>query len=142
MKSDVIVEEMMAKVKSHLQNHADQLIVVAFCHIPIFDANPNANGGDVLENWAAFQRQAGSLWGPLLTKHGVQLVIAAHCHRFRCDRPTADRTWTQILGGGHADNNQVTIIQGKAAGDTLEVVVDDLNGQRELGRWSFPKRAG
>jgi hypothetical protein len=114
--------------------------VVAFCHIPIFDADPNANGGDVLENWANFQRQAGNLWGPLLTQHGVQLLVTAHRHRYRCDAPTTDRTWTQIVGGGHRPTEQVTIIHGKASGNTLEVVVDELRSGKELGRWTFPKR--
>jgi hypothetical protein len=114
--------------------------VVAFCHIPIFDSNPNANGGDALENWASFQRQAGNLWGPLFTKYGVQLVIAAHCHRFRYDAPTPDRTWTQIVGGGHEPKGQITVMHGKASADTLEVVVDELNTEKELGRWTLPKR--
>ena len=114
--------------------------VVAFCHIPIFDADPEANGGDVLERWAQFQRQAGNLWGPLLTKYGVQLLVAAHRHRFRCDAPTADRTWMQIVGGGHEPNGQITVIHGKASGNTLEVAVDELNSGKELGRWTFPKR--
>jgi len=114
--------------------------VVAFCHIPIFDANPNANGGDVLENWAQFQRQAGNLWGPLLTQYGVQLLITAHRHRFRYDSPTAERTWSQIVGGGHEPNGQITVIHGKASGNTMEVVVDELNGQKELGRWTFQRR--
>jgi predicted phosphodiesterase len=114
--------------------------VVAFCHIPIFDPDPNANGGDILDRWAQFQRQAGNLWGPLLTKHGVQLLIAGHRHRFRHDAPTADRTWTQIVGGGHEPNGQITIIHGKVSGDTMEVIVDELNSGTEFGRWKFPKR--
>ena len=115
--------------------------VVAFCHIPIFSADPNANGGDTLDGYAAFQRQAGNLWGPLLTKYGVQLVVAAHTHRFRCDEPAAGRTWTQIVGGGPEPiRGQVTVIRGKASGDSLEVVVDELNAEKELGRWTFPKR--
>ena len=116
--------------------------VIAFCHIPIFDANPNANGGDVLESWASFQRQAGNLWGPLLTQYGVQLVIAAHMHSFRYDAPTPDRTWTQIVGGGHEPKGQITVIHGKVSENSLEVVVDELNAGEELGRWTFPKRKG
>jgi len=79
--------------------------VVAFCHIPLFDANPNANGGDILEGYAYFQRQSATLWGPLLAQYGVQLVIAAHAHHFRYDEPTADRPWPQLIGGGNAPLN-------------------------------------
>jgi predicted MPP superfamily phosphohydrolase len=114
--------------------------IVAFCHIPIFDSNPNANGGDVLEKWASFQRQAGQLWGPLLTKHGVQLVVCAHMHRFRFDAATPDRTWAQVVGGGHGEKSQVTVIHGKINAGKLEVVVDELNSGKELGRWTFEKR--
>jgi len=114
--------------------------VVAFCHIPLFDPRPNANGGDLPTGYASFQRQAGELWGPLLTQYGVQAVIAAHTHRFRCDEPTADRTWAQIIGGGSSLERDVTVIHGKAEGDKLEIVVDSVSTNEELGRWTFAPR--
>ena len=114
--------------------------VVAFCHIPIFDSRPNANGGDLPTGFASFQRQAGDLWGPVLTKYGVQAVIAAHTHRHRFDAPTEDRTWAQIVGGGPNLDRDVTVIHGKAEGDTLEIVVDSVGTDTELGRWTFAKR--
>ena len=114
--------------------------VVAFCHIPIYDEDPNANGGDVLERWAQFQRQAGNLWGPLLTKYGVQILIVAHRHRFKYDAPTGDRTWAQLCGGGHGEKEQVTVIRGKVTADSLEIVCDELRKGEELGRWTFQKR--
>ena len=114
--------------------------VVAFCHIPIFDSRPNANGGDLPTGYASFQRQAGDLWGPLLTKYGVQALIAAHTHRFRCDQPTEDRTWAQIVGGGSSLERDVTVIHGTAEGDKLEIVVDSVSTNEELGRWTFAPR--
>ena len=115
--------------------------VVAFCHMPLFDSYPRASGGDLAETSSpVFQRQAGNLWGPLLTEYGVQLLVVGHRHKFRYDAPTTERTWTQIVGGGHEPKGQVTIIHGKASGDTLEVIVDELNNGEELGRWTFPKR--
>lgn len=114
--------------------------VVVFCHIPLFDSRPDANGGDLMVGWADFQRQAGDLWGPLLTQHGVQLVVAAHMHRFRYDEPTADRTWAQVVGGGHSPKGQITIIRGKVQDDQMEIVVDELNQNKEIGRWNFSKR--
>ncbi|MDR2761210.1 MAG: metallophosphoesterase [Planctomycetaceae bacterium] len=114
--------------------------IVAFCHIPIFSSNPNANGGDILEGAASFQRQAGNLWGPILTKHRVQLVVCAHLHHFNFDPPTPDRTWTQVIGGGHSDKGQITVIHGQTNSGKLEVIVDELNSGKELGRWTFEKR--
>jgi hypothetical protein len=114
--------------------------VLAFCHIPLFDSNPKANGGDQAEGWANYQKQAADLWGPLLTQYGVQLVIAAHVHHFRFDPPTAKRTWAQITGGGPTLKRNVTLIHGKTDGDTLEVIVDGISKNEELGRWTFPKR--
>ncbi len=114
--------------------------VVAFCHIPLFDARPDANDGDQLEKWADYQGQSAKLWGPLLAKHGVQAVICAHKHRFRYDLPTEDRPWAQIVGGGHGEKEQVTIIHGKANGTNLELGVDELRSGTELGRWTFEPR--
>ena len=114
--------------------------VIACCHIPIFDSRPNANGGDLPTGYASFQRQAGALWGPLLTKYGVQGMICAHTHQFRYDPPTENRTWAQIVGGGNNLERGVTIIHGKAEGDKLEIVVDSVSQNEELGRWAFSPR--
>jgi predicted MPP superfamily phosphohydrolase len=114
--------------------------IVAFCHIPVFSSNPEANGGDILEGHASFQRQAGNLWGPILTKHGVQLVVCAHQHRFHFDPATPERTWAQIVGGGHSDKEQVTVIHGHTHSGKLEVAVDELRSGKELGHWTFEKR--
>lgn len=115
--------------------------VVAFCHIPLFDDSPDANGGDVMVRWATFQRQAANLWGPLLNQHGVQLLVNGHMHRFRYDKPSGERAWSQLVGGGcDSKNGPVTIIHGKTKGDSLEVVVEELVQNKELGRWTFKKR--
>ena len=119
---------------------ASARFVIAFCHIPIFDSRPNANGGDLPTGFASYQRPAGQLWGPLLTQYGVQAVICAHTHQFRYDAPTADRTWAQIVGGGNNLAQDVTVIHGKAEGDTLELVVDSVGKNEELGRWTFAPR--
>ncbi len=119
---------------------ANAPFIVAFCHIPLFDADPNANDGDQLEGWAGFQGQAAKLWGPLLTEHGVQLLVCAHKHRFRCDAPAEGRSWMQLVGGGHGDKEQVTVIHGKATADKLEVVVDELRSGQQLGAWTLSPR--
>ena len=115
--------------------------VVAFCHIPLFDPNPNANGGDLPIAHGRFQRQAGKLWGSLLDRYGVQLVIAAHTHFYRCDAPTSERQWMQLVGGGpDLNRHPITVIHGTANKDSLEVVIHELVSGTELHRFSFPKR--
>jgi len=121
---------------------ASARFVAAFCHIPLFDSRPEVNSGDLPTGFAAYQRQSGNLWGPLLTKYGVQAVICAHTHRFRYDAPTEDRTWAQIVGGGSNLERDVTVIYGKADGDKMEIVVDSVSTHEELGRWTFPPRTG
>ena len=114
--------------------------VVAFCHIPLFDSRPDANGGDLPTGYASYQRQASDLWGPLLTQNGVQAVVCAHTHRHRYDAPTEDRPWAQIVGGGSNLERDVTVIHGKADGDKLEIIVDSVSTDAELGRWTFAPR--
>ncbi|MDR0559105.1 MAG: metallophosphoesterase [Prevotellaceae bacterium] len=111
---------------------------VAFCHIPLFSSNPDDNGGDSLEGYADFQRQAGELWGPLLSKHKVQATIVAHTHQFKYDPADGNRSWAQIAGGGHQKVS--TVIHGKVDGNKLEIVADDVFSNKELGRWQFAKR--
>lgn len=125
---------------------------VAFCHIPLFDSDPTANPGDVMPDdydpkysadFAAWQRTCAKLWGPSLSKAGVQLVVTAHQHRYRRDEPTPTRPWTHIVGGGpelgvsHVWRNGQrvatpdpgrfpTVIEGKIEGGRLVVRVHDL----------------
>lgn len=115
--------------------------IVAFCHIPIFDKRPNANGGDTLEGYAAFKRLGQQLWGPLLHKAGVQLVVAAHMHRYRHDAPEEGRCWTQIVGGGTGEEKQpATIIHATADADKLQVVVHNVNDDSVFGTFDFAPR--
>ena len=121
---------------------------VAFCHIPLFDPRPDANPGDVApadrdprykKDYAAWQRTCANLWGPSFRKAGVQLVIAAHQHRFRYDAPTADRPWAQIVGGGPVREGHPeifpTVIEGKVEGCKLVVAVHDVLNGKVVGRY-------
>ena len=122
---------------------------VALCHIPLFDARPDANPGDVYPsdsspkysaNYAFWQRTCATLWGPSFEKAGVQLVIAAHEHEFRYDAPAAGRSWAQIVGGGCEcrDARFPTVIEGKVEGDRLVVTVHDALNRRVAGRYEYP----
>ena len=124
---------------------------VAFCHIPLFDARPWTNPGDVApadtapqytHQFAIWQRTCANLWGPSFKKAGVQLVIAAHQHEFRYDAPAADRPWAQIVGGGpNLDpanpKSFPTVIEGKVADGNLIVTVHDVLNGKVVGEYGF-----
>ena len=118
--------------------------VVAFVHIPLFDPDPNANPGTILEDYAHWQKQAAEEWGPILNANGVQLVVAGHMHRFRYDPPAADRKWAQVVGGGpHLDRGPErfpTVIEGKVENGKLVVRVHNLKDKCIAGEYSYEKR--
>ena len=128
--------------------------VVAFLHIPIFDPDPSAHPGDVTDDgggkystdYAHWQKQCRDLWSPILERHGVQLVVAAHQHRYRYDAPAADRSWAQIVGGGFElgigekgepdDGRFPTVVEG----GMLAVTVHDVHKKRVAGAFRYPPR--
>lgn len=119
--------------------------VVAFVHIPLFDSRPGANPGTILEDYAAWQKQAADEWGPVLNANGVQLVVAGHTHRFRYDPPSSGRKWAQIVGGGpHLDRSKPgrfpTVIEGKVAGGKLVVKVHNVLDGVIAGEFGFGSR--
>lgn len=115
--------------------------IVAFCHIPLFDSNSKANPGDIMEQYAAWQRPCSKLWGPLFEKHHVPLVIAAHMHQFRYDEPTGERSWAQLVGGGPNLEKNATIIFGEVKENKLFVTAEKLSDRSVLGAWNFPPRS-
>lgn len=124
---------------------------VLFCHIPLFAAkgHPDYPHDGVKidpDDYAYWSRECHDLWVPILEKAGVQLVVAAHRHRFRYDAPTADRPWAQIVGGGPElgmshDKPDVsrfpTVIEGTVADGTLVVTVHDVLNSRVAGKYNF-----
>ena len=124
---------------------------VLFCHIPLFAAKDHPDyphdGVKIDPNdYAYWSRECHDLWAPILEKAGVQLVIAAHKHRFRYDAPTKDRKWAQIVGGGpalgvargKADAGLFpTVIEGKVEGGKLVVTVHDVFNGRIAGTYAY-----
>ena len=110
---------------------------VVFCHIPLWGL-PGHNGGDTLEGYAYYCRNAQELWHPVLEKANVQLVISAHMHQFRYDAPTDEHSYGQIVGGGPQPKT-ATLIRGQVTKDQLEVVAYNLE-KNELGHWKFAPR--
>lgn len=122
--------------------------LVAVCHIPLFDADPRQNPGDVAPDdkdpqystdYAHWQRTCANLWTPALSKAGCQLIITAHQHRYRFDAPTPERTWAQIVGGGpemgyrQRNGNRFTddtlfptVIEGEVENGKLKLIIHNL----------------
>jgi len=132
---------------------------VVFCHIPLFAATDHpdyAHDGVKIDphDFAYWSRECHDLWSPILIKHGVTLVIAAHKHRFRYDAPTAERPWAQIVGGGPEcgggkkrvngkmkewkdDGRFPTVIEGSVADGTFRVRVHDVWKERIAAEYAF-----
>lgn len=117
--------------------------IVVFCHIPIFDADPKSNPGDTATDFARWHRHCFELWGPLLHRYGVQVVITAHRHRYRHDAAATDRCWAHIVNGSGCDTppkGQLTVLNGRVIGIRLRLTVHNLTDNSVLGSFSFDPR--
>lgn len=112
---------------------------VAICHIPLFHAdwrNPKLPAGDgpINGKCAAWSRPCATRWRPLLEKAGVNLVVAGHRHVYHRDAPDAERSWTQIVGGGCPagphPNGFATVTEGFVEDGRLRVRVHDVSNGR------------
>ena len=113
---------------------------VVFCHIPLFaaeDSSDYAHDGVKVDpkDFAYWSRECNELWGSIIAKAGVQLVVCGHKHCFRYDPPTAKRPWAQVVGGGpdlgmsggKSDATRFpTVIEGKVEDGKLRLVVHDV----------------
>ena len=78
---------------------------ILFCHIPLFAAQDSAaypHDGVAVDphDFAHWSRECSELWGPLIDRCGINLVVCGHQHRFRYDPPSQGRKWAQVVGGG------------------------------------------
>ena len=121
--------------------------VVASCHIPLL---PRESERKHPMWWC---KAAAKEWGPVLTRHGVQVVIVGHMHEYRCDMADASRSWAQIEGGGFErgvrnlggsivknDGYFPTVIEGKVANGKLVVTVYDVWRNHIVGVHAFAPR--
>ena len=112
---------------------------VAVCHIPLYHPNwrdPKLPGGDgpINGKCAAMTRPCALRWRPLLEKAGVNLVVSGHTHRFRHYAPDAERSWTQIVGGGCPAGPHktgfATVLEGFVENGRLRIRVHDVSNGR------------
>ncbi|TWT39501.1 hypothetical protein [Blastopirellula retiformator] len=118
---------------------ADAPYLIVFRQIPLWGL-PGDNPGDTLDGYASYCRQAKKAWHPHLAKAGAQLLLCGHTHRFRCDEPTHERAYRQIVGGGPSLSSG-TIMRGKADDKQLIVTATSLAG-KPLGEWRISPRRG
>ncbi len=129
---------------------ANAPFIVASCHIPLYDPNPNADPGLVAhpDKWAAWQKECADQWGPIFAANNVQLVITAHRHRYRFDAPTADRPWAHLVTGGRSSAKSPkevfpTVLDAKVENGRLKVVVYNVLTNAVAGEHTFePNKRG
>ena len=128
--------------------------LVALCHIPLYDADPKANPGDIAPadkdprystDFAAWQRTCATLWTPLLQEAGCQLVITAHQHHYHYDEPTDERKWAHMVGGGPEGtkknaSNFATIIEGEVKDGALVVRAYNVVKDEVIDEHTFEPR--
>ena len=114
--------------------------LIAFCHIPLYDHAAKEGEGLIPEvKWPVFHALSAKYWGPLLDKHGVQLVISAHRHKFAYSPADETRPWAQLLGGGPLVGN-ATCIHARADRNQLVVTCEKIEDNSQLGQWTFKPR--
>lgn len=109
---------------------------VLFCHIPLYAAPDHPDyphDGVAIDphDYAYWSRECHDLWAPLLKRHGVQLVICAHKHKYRFDPATPERPWAQIVGGGcelpkDKPERFPTVIEGTVEDGALKITIHNL----------------
>ncbi len=117
--------------------------IVAICHIPLYDPDPEANPGDNEVDYAAWQRHCNQLWSPLFEEYGVQLVITGHRHKYRYDAPTAERPWAQIVNDAGLrlpPASPLTLITGAVVRNQLEITVHNLSDGSILDTFTYAPR--
>ena len=90
------------------------------------------------------------MWGPVLDRRGVQLVVCGHEHLHRWDDKVPGFRWSQVLGGGPEmgygagyvpdDRHCPTVIEGVVAEGRLAVTVHDAWRGAVLSSRTFAPR--
>ena len=131
----------------------DAPFVVAFCHIPLWNTGENPFGCEAPreKGCASWIRECYEQWGPILDRHGVQLVVCGHEHCHRWDDEIPGFRWKQVVGGGpelgipqwgeKGKRYYPTLIEGKVADGKLVIKVHDTWRDRVVSERIFPPRS-
>ena len=126
--------------------------VVAFCHIPLWNTGENPFGCEEPreKGCASWIRECYEQWGPVLDRHGVQLVVCGHEHYHRWDDDIPRFRWKQVLGGGpelgihqwgeKGKRYYPTLIEGFAEDGAMTIRVHDTWRNRVVSERLFPPR--
>ena len=126
--------------------------VVAFCHIPLWNTGDNPFGCEEPreKGCASWIRECYEQWGPVLDRHGVQLVVCGHEHCHRWDDAIPGFRWKQVVGGGpelgipqwgeKGKRYYPTLIEGTVTDGRLAVKVHDTWRDRVVSERTFPPR--
>ena len=142
------LEEVLAR-----HDIASAPFVVAFCHIPLWNTGENPFGCEAPreKGCASWIRECYEQWGPILDRHGVQLVVCGHEHCHRWDDEIPGFRWKQVVGGGpelgipqggeKGKRYYPTLIEGKVADGKLVIKVHDTWRDRVVSERIFPPRS-
>ncbi len=126
--------------------------IVAFCHIPLWNTGENPFGCEEPRErgCASWIRECYGQWGPILDRHGVQLVVCGHEHYHRWDDEIPGFRWKQVLGGGpelgipqwgeKGKRYYPTVIEGRVENGSLAVRVHDAWRNRIVSERRLPPR--
>jgi len=93
---------------------------VLFCHIPLWFKHPRIPNSDGT-------KYCRELWGPILAKAGVKLVISGHTHDYLWMPAKEGQPIAQLIGGA-PQPKYATFIQGTATKTELKLKMSKLDG--------------
>ena len=129
--------------------------IVAFCHIPLYNAKWDGEPIRGRAHDQAWRRMYTDTWGPLLDEAGCQLVVCGHTHRYKYREKVPGHSWSQLVGGSPSLGSRFdhklkktvpdegcfpTVVEGKVKDGVLEVTVHDLYHKTVAGSFRYPAR--
>lgn len=115
---------------------------VVCCHIPLqpIDSENDDDGSTITPHgYARWQGECYRMWNPILERHGVQLVLAGHRHRYHYNAPDANHSWHQVIGGGcdFGPGLFPTVVDCKVEDGRLHVVTYDVSKNAVVGDFTI-----
>lgn len=93
---------------------------VVFSHIPLYHSHSQWNYGS---------EHCRTVWGPILNKAKIDLLVSGHTHVFGIHPPNVEHQYPIVIGGGPSKGNR-TLIKVRADEESLELEMLDDSGKR------------